>query len=231
MRPAAYWFLALTIAVVCYEVEARPIKKYPYQSCFVAAANLHGLPLDLLLAVAATESDWDADARSKANAHGIMQIQWPGTARHLGVVRLAELYNPCLNISLGAQYLKELLALFEGSEKRALAAYNYGPTRIRTSTVLPDGAIKYVATVTRHRSKITAGLLPQPLLADSSKNLVAFDSELRAQRLASTLARRLVGATVKVAQQKQGYAVVLEIGAGGLTVSDRLTLNNLGWNL
>ena len=67
---------------------------YPYQRCFEAAASLHQVPVDLLLAVAATESNWQPDARSHANAHGIMQIQWPGTARHLGVKRVAELYNP-----------------------------------------------------------------------------------------------------------------------------------------
>ena len=50
------------------------VKRYPYQSCFEVASRMHKVPLDLLLAVAATESDWDADARSHANAHGIMQI-------------------------------------------------------------------------------------------------------------------------------------------------------------
>ena len=45
---------------------------YPYQSCFEIASRMHDVPVDLLLAVAATESAWDPDARSHANAHGIM---------------------------------------------------------------------------------------------------------------------------------------------------------------
>ena len=102
---------------------------YPFESCFRIASQMHHVPLDLLLAVAATESNWDPTARSHANAHGVMQIQWPGTARHLGVRRVSELYNPCLNIELGARYLRELLDSNDGDVARALASYNYGPTR------------------------------------------------------------------------------------------------------
>ena len=94
---------AVALLLLSHVAEALPSKRYPYQGCFEVAAQMHAVPLELLLAVAATESNWQADARSDANAHGIMQIQWPGTARHLGVKRVAELYNPCLNISLGAQ--------------------------------------------------------------------------------------------------------------------------------
>ena len=112
---------------------------------------MHHVPLDLLLAVAATESNWDPTARSHANAHGVMQIQWPGTARHLGVRRVSELYNPCLNIELGARYLRELLDSNDGDVARALASYNYGPTRINQSPTIPAGARKYVETVARHR--------------------------------------------------------------------------------
>ncbi|MCZ6711006.1 MAG: hypothetical protein O7B25_11640, partial [Gammaproteobacteria bacterium] len=39
---------------------------YPYLSCFEVASRLHNVPLDVLLAVAATESNWDPDARSDA---------------------------------------------------------------------------------------------------------------------------------------------------------------------
>ena len=74
-------------------------KTYPYQRCFEIAADMHNLPLDLVLAVAATESNWDPDARSHANAHGIMQIQWPGTAKDLGVQRVSELYKDVIRLT------------------------------------------------------------------------------------------------------------------------------------
>jgi hypothetical protein len=194
---------------------------------------MHRVPLDLLLAVAATESNWDADARSHANAHGIMQIQWPGTAKHLGVKRIAELYNPCLNISLGAQYLSQLLGEFEGSTERALAAYNYGPSRIKASNTLPGGATQYAARVMQHQRRINAGLIPKALKPHSHRTLVTFNSRSRAIGLSKKLARMLDGATVRVDEQHRptNYSVVLEVGKAGLTSNDHVTLNNMGWTL
>ncbi|MEL7186044.1 MAG: transglycosylase SLT domain-containing protein, partial [Pseudomonadota bacterium] len=58
---------------------ASPAYRFPHASCFKAAAVSHGIPETLLLAVARGESDFEVTARSKANAHGVMQIQWPGT--------------------------------------------------------------------------------------------------------------------------------------------------------
>jgi hypothetical protein len=233
MRLATSILLFCLLAGIITSAQAKPVQQYPYQSCFEVAAQMHRVPVDLLLAVAATESNWDADARSHANAHGIMQIQWPGTAKHLGVKRVAELYNPCFNISLGAQYLSELLAQFEGSSERALAAYNYGPTRISSSATLPQGAQRYAARVIQHQRRINAGLIPKALKPRSQQTLVAFNSRVRANRLSQKLARMLDGATVRVDQLQHPprYAVVLEVGKAGLTSNDHITLNSMGWSL
>ena len=207
-------------------------KRYPYQSCFEIAAKMHKVPLDLLLAVAATESNWNPDARSNKDAHGIMQIQWPGTARHLGIRRVSELYNPCLNIELGARYLRELLDRFAMNETKALAAYNYGPGRIAGTNVLPEGAAKYAATVAKHRVTINRGFIPAKLQPNQSRTLVTFDSRTRARHLADKLDADLVGATVSSTKLALGgYAVVLSIGVAGLTVQDRAMLTGLGWSV
>ena len=205
-------------------------KSYPYQRCFEIASDMHDVPLELLLAVAATESNWDPDARSSANAHGVMQIQWPGTARHLGVRRVAELYNPCLNISLGAQYLAQLAREFPDDEWR-LAAYNYGPTRIKTVDALPDGARAYAARVAAHRERIRQGFMPAKLTRTESQTLVTFDSKTRANRLARQLTESLDGASASVERRSRllgGYAVILAVGSSGLSVRDHVTLTNLG---
>ncbi len=118
-----------------------PAYRFPHATCFGTAAIQYNLPETLLLAVARGESDFEATARSKANAHGVMQILWPGTARHLGIHRLSELYDPCTNIDAGARYLKELLGRYDGNLHLALAAYNYGPRRIATDgSNIPSGA-------------------------------------------------------------------------------------------
>ena len=130
---------------------SEPGMTFPHATCFNVAALEYGLPKTLLLAVARGESDFDVTARSRANAHGVMQIQWPGTARHLGIFRLSELYEPCTNIDAGARYLKELLDRYDGNVHLALAAYNYGPSRIRNDgTPIPSGANWYSGYIYRH---------------------------------------------------------------------------------
>ena len=190
---------------------------------------MHNVPVDLLLAVAATESGWNPDARSHANAHGIMQIQWPGTARHLGVKRVAELYNPCLNIELGSRYLRELLDANGGNVELALASYNYGPGRISRSDKLPDGARKYAATVAGHQARISSSS------AASKEQLaraggVLFDSATRAERFARFLNRQINGAQFTIAREPDGqHRVTMQIRDGGLSTTDVTTLEALGW--
>ncbi len=132
-----------------------PAYQFPHATCFDMAALQYDLPLTLLLAVARGESDFDETARSRANAHGVMQILWPGTANHLGINRLSELYDPCINIDAGARYLKELVSQYDGNLHLALAAYNYGPGRIPVSGAgIPDGANWYSGYIYRHLNHV-----------------------------------------------------------------------------
>ena len=128
-----------------------PAYRFPHSTCFGTAALQYDLPETLLLAVARGESDFVATARSRANAHGVMQILWPDTAKHLGIHRLSELYDPCTNIDAGARYLKEMLARYNGNLHLALAAYNYGPSRIPVGGgIIPSGANWYSGYIFRH---------------------------------------------------------------------------------
>lgn len=133
------------------QVTVEPAYTFPHSMCFKAAALQYDLPETLLLAVARGESDFEATARSRANAHGVMQILWPGTARHLGINRLSDLYDPCTNIDAGARYLQELLKTYDGNMHLALAAYNYGPGRIAKDGInIPTGATWYSGYIFRH---------------------------------------------------------------------------------
>lgn len=81
------------------------------------------------------ESVFDANAKSRAGAMGLMQLM-PATAKSLSRsvlrsrYRRAFLYDPGVNARLGAAYLRSLLDRFGNSTILALAAYNGGPTRI-----------------------------------------------------------------------------------------------------
>lgn len=179
------------------ETGIAPDYLFPHSRCFRRAARLHGLPETLLLAVARGESDFDASARSRANAHGIMQIQWPGTARHLGIHRLSELYDPCTNIDAGARYLVELLERYDGNLHLALAAYNYGPSRIAPGAAsIPSGAAWYSAYIHRHldyvlgdRREVEAGLGLYSELGQSI--LLSFGEPYRAAAFIERIEARL----------------------------------------
>lgn len=76
----------------------------------------------LVLAVMATESNFDPLAESPKRAQGLMQLL-PETGARFGVVRLRD---PSQNIRGGMAYLRWLLAYFEGDVMMTLAAYNAG---------------------------------------------------------------------------------------------------------
>ena len=99
-------------------------------------AREFGLDPAVLRGLVRQESVFDAGAKSRAGALGLMQLL-PGTAEPLvrSVLRVryrrAFLYDPGVNARLGAAYLKQLLDRFSGNLLFALAAYNGGPTRMR----------------------------------------------------------------------------------------------------
>lgn len=76
----------------------------------------------LVLAVMATESNFDPLAESPKKAQGLMQLM-PDTALRFRVTKLSD---PSQNIRAGMAYLRWLLAYFEGDVMLALAGYNAG---------------------------------------------------------------------------------------------------------
>jgi len=169
------------------QTSLEPAYTFPHSTCFKAAALQYGLPETLLLAVARGESDFEPTARSRANAHGVMQILWPGTARHLGIHRLSELYDPCTNIDAGARYLKELLEKYDRNMHLALAAYNYGPSRISEDGYnIPSGATWYSGYIYRHLNYVLGdgaarNPIPDTLYSDIGQStLLTFGEPYRA---------------------------------------------------
>lgn len=88
----------------------------------------------LVLALMRQESMFDPEARSIANARGLMQLL-PSTAERIAN-RLgapgaqSELYDPDTNVALGTAYLEQLLARYGGDRTKALAAYNGGENAV-----------------------------------------------------------------------------------------------------
>jgi peptidoglycan DL-endopeptidase CwlO len=114
-----------------------------YRPAFEAAARKNDLPLALLVAVGQVESNLRADARSHADARGLMQVL-PSTAQGLGL----DADEPASNVLAGARYLRLLFDRFRSSDL-ALAAYNAGPTAVEQAGGAPTLlTLNYVANVT-----------------------------------------------------------------------------------
>lgn len=190
---------ALILTVLASTALADPV---PFRRCFELASEQHQVPLSLLHGVARVESNFDPDARSSAGAHGLMQIQWPGTARHLGVRRVSELYNPCLNIDVGASYLAELLDRYDGNERLALAAYNYGPSRLKNESDIPPRVMGYVEKVMGYeRTRVSS----------SQKAIVflnRFDSRYIAESYVASLSAMLPSMSVSLVRARSGRYLV-----------------------
>ena len=101
-----------------------------------AAALAFRMEPALVRAVIHAESGFNARARSKKGAMGLMQLM-PGTALDLGVV---DALVPSQNIRGGVQYLATLMARFHNDVALATAAYNAGPGAVQKHAGVPPYA-------------------------------------------------------------------------------------------
>jgi soluble lytic murein transglycosylase len=139
-------FLSVVVLVAAaggafaYVQEAQPAwyerLRYPlaYDHIVVGHAANYDLDPALLAAVIYRESRFDAGARSSSGAIGLMQLL-PDTAKGIALhtggsrFRVADLYDPEINVRYGAFYLRRLLTKY-GDERLALAAYNAGQANV-----------------------------------------------------------------------------------------------------
>jgi soluble lytic murein transglycosylase len=109
---------------------------YPlrYEQIVRGHARKYQLDPALLAAVIYQESKFEADARSKSGAVGLMQLlptTAHGIATHTGGTRFrtSDLLDPELNVRYGSWYLRHLLQKYS-DERTALAAYNAGQDNV-----------------------------------------------------------------------------------------------------
>jgi peptidoglycan lytic transglycosylase len=105
----------------------------PYESFIVARSTTAGVDPMLTAGLIRQESAYDPEARSHANAFGLMQLL-PKTAQRFAKqakVRYSTpmLFQPDYNIHIGTIYFAGLQRSF-GSVESALAAYNAGEDRV-----------------------------------------------------------------------------------------------------
>lgn len=134
-------FVPLALALVPEAVLAAR----PYAGLISTVAATHKLDARLVHAVIEQESNYQARARSKKGAKGLMQLM-PDTARQYGV---RNSYDPKANLEAGVRHLKDLMSRLE--LPLALAAYNAGEATIKRYGGVPPYAEtqNYVRSILR----------------------------------------------------------------------------------
>jgi soluble lytic murein transglycosylase-like protein len=121
-------------AVTALLVPDEVLAARPYADLISTIAAANKVDARLVHAVIEQESNYQARARSKKGARGLMQLM-PGTARHYGV---RNSYDPKTNLEAGVRHLKDLMSRLE--LPLALAAYNAGEGTIKRFGGLPPYA-------------------------------------------------------------------------------------------
>lgn len=104
----------------------------PYDAEVLTAAKLTGLSPQLIYSIMRQESLYRRDAMSSAGARGLLQML-PETARRTASKwnrprpAADDLFNPVVNVPLGAANLRTLIDRFNGQTLVAIAGYNAGP--------------------------------------------------------------------------------------------------------
>lgn len=129
-------------------------KKLPYEHCFYSSADKYGIPVDLLLAIAQTESSFTHSVTGRLGYgadHGLMQINdwWVPRLRKRFGITLNDIYDPCTNIEIASWILAHNFVQ-HGYSWRAVGAYN---------AVTESKRVIYIKKVSKNLQKLHAGKL------------------------------------------------------------------------
>jgi hypothetical protein len=108
------------------------LESTPYGEIISAMSEAHGVDPLLVRALIQVESNYQARARSRRGALGLMQLM-PSTARSYNV---RNPFDPRANIEAGIKHLKSLIDRF-GRVELGLAAYNAGEGAVTKFNGIP----------------------------------------------------------------------------------------------
>ena len=117
---------------------ANPLKilyPMPFQEQIFASAAEFNVDPYFLAALTKTESSFQPEAVSPVGARGLMQIMpetgdWIAEQMHLEFYNQEMLFDPDINIRMGAWYVADLEREFAGNKIMVLAAYNGGRSNV-----------------------------------------------------------------------------------------------------
>ncbi len=108
----------------------------PFEETVFAAAKKFDVKAELIYAIMRQESSFNPNARSPADAFGLMQLvprmaKAAAESANVKIKNDSDLYDPKININLGASYLKTLWKKYGGQFVLVSASYNASEKAIR----------------------------------------------------------------------------------------------------
>lgn len=125
-----------------------------FEEMISAAAEIEGIPKELIFSIIRQESAFNPNARSWADAMGLMQIL-PMQAKNVaGILKLDfqthdDLFLPDLNIPIGAHMLRQGLDKYKRNFILAIASYNANDKAIRgwLKTRFRDDPVEFIEEI------------------------------------------------------------------------------------
>ena len=121
------------IIVGCHSNRHLAKKAQLYKKTIQIYSGIYNVDAELIHAIVRQESCFNEGAHSRVGAIGLMQLM-PQTA--LGL-RITDPWNPEHNIQGGIKYIAQMLKMFHGKPKLAIAAYNAGPGNVNKYKGIP----------------------------------------------------------------------------------------------
>jgi soluble lytic murein transglycosylase-like protein len=169
-----------------------------YSRFIESAAWLYDVPEDWIRAVIDTESSGNPnayryEAKLKDASYGLMQILY-STAKGLGYVGPpAGLYDPSINIDLGARLLRQLRDRYGDDFSRVYSAYNSGrPDLYLTSTQVATNVERALSNLAKYATAAAATVYQygEPIVETAAGAAADFPAGLVLVGLAAVLLAR-----------------------------------------
>lgn len=103
-----------------------PLDKH-LQNYIIKQAHAKGIQPQIVMAMIERESDYDiTNMGDGGESYGLMQIQPKWHSERMDKLGCTDLLDPYQNVTVGIDYLCELLSRYDGDMAKALVAYNQG---------------------------------------------------------------------------------------------------------
>lgn len=149
----------------------------PWNEEVKTASLQYGVQEELIYAIMRQESAFDPRARSVADAFGLLQIlpevaEKLATEHKIPYAQMEDLYNPSVNIAIGAAHVKELMASHKKQFILAVAAYNANEKAIRNwmKTRFRGDSLEFIEEIPYEETRVYVRLVMRNLIFYSLLN-------------------------------------------------------------